>query len=908
MKRTAKDYVTFPFGEAPAAGEAAARKAGGEEALPLEERAGVAYTIERIAEEAELARARAEVASAAAQEEAAQEQCAAEGGAQPERESAQTSDDAGAACASGEAGALASAENDTAAAPTPTQPAALASALSEEASSEKRPIALVVGHGKDARRAIVSAQEAGFAAWATYTQDRRADVHMKAGTDAVCLGERFSEALFANAYAVLTAAEECGASVVFLVGEAAELVSVDSFLAHAKARDLRVFSPLASEGPTLGWVLAETAKPASEKEEWITCAKCGLTFDAANFAAGHHRCPSCGAYRRMSSRERIDDTLDAGSFTEWDAQVPDADPLEFPGYPEKVAGLREKTGLDEAVRTGMGRIAGLHVAVGIMDAQFMMASMGSVVGEKVTRLFERATEMRLPVVLFCASGGARMQEGIVSLMQMAKTSAAVARHSEAGLLYVSVLTDPTTGGVTASFAMEGDIILAEPHALIGFAGQRVIRDTIRQELPEGFQTAEFALEHGLIDAIVPREELRETLAQIIALHTPAPYGAQGEAGAVGIEVDYAAVCDNLANGTGTYNTVAYDGEGFPTGPVFTEDVAARAAAGQAGAGPFAFIFGREGEDADDEASGIVAWYEERKARKIAERRARQLQIEMAADAGGEPDAEDAEGAASDATGRAWHSVQIARNAHRPTGISYVEGMVEGFIELHGDRSFSDDAAVLAGIGWIGRTPVTVIAQEKGRNVKERVRRNFGCAQPEGYRKSLRLMRQAEKFGRPVVCIVDTQGALCGVGAEERGQGGAIAENLFALSLLRVPVVSVLVGEGGSGGALALALADRVAMLRHAVYSVLSPEGFASILWKDRTRAPEAAAAMKMDAENALALGVVDAVLEEGEEGAHVEPEVAVESVRAYVEASLSELLQMPVDQLLEARYERFRAF
>ena len=234
--------------------------------------------------------------------------------------------------------------------------------------------------------------------------------------------------------------------------------------------------------------------------------------------------------------------------------------------------------------------------------------------------------------------------------------------------------------------------------------------------------------------------------------------------------------------------------------------------------------------------------------------------------------------------------------------------MDGFIELHGDRAFGDDGAIVGGVGWIGGQAVTVIAQEKGADLKERIRRNFGCPQPEGYRKSLRLMRQAEKFGRPVVCLVDTQGAFCGMEAEERGQGNAIADNLLALAGLRVPVVSVLLGEGGSGGALALALADRVAMQEHAVYSVLSPEGFASILWKDRTRAPEAAAVMKMSAAEAHGMGIVDAVLSEGPAPAHENPDVAANNVKTYVMASLNELCDAPTEELLRTRHERFATF
>ncbi|OUO90463.1 acetyl-CoA carboxylase carboxyl transferase subunit beta [Gordonibacter sp. An230] len=754
------------------------------------------------------------------------------------------------------------------------------------------PVALVMARARTAKRLVRSVSDAGFAPCVVYTQDHRFDAHVKLAPLSVCLGEKHSDALFCNGYAVLTAAGECGATTVLLCDEALPLAEVDSFLARAAARGIRVFRPLSAEAPLLGWVLCTTDKPAFDGGSWRACPHCGLNFDEASLAAGHYVCPSCGGYLRMSSTERIDDTLDADSFVEWDRVVAETDPLSFPGYADKLAAQREKTGLEEGVRTGEGRIAGLRVAVGIMDSQFFMGSMGSVVGEKVARLVDRATSERLPVVIFTASGGARMQEGLVSLMQMAKVSCALERHAEAKLPYIAVLTDPTTGGVTASFAMQGDVILAEPRALIGFAGQRVIRDTIKQELPEGFQTAEFALEHGLIDAIVERAELRGTLAHLLALHlaTEVAMRADHEPGDREILVSYEAVRENLAHGTDTYNTVTYGdlaSEGFAFG-------------GGEGWGPLGL-------------KRRISSLAERLDRRGAASRKR---LERVLSEGGF-DAEagvSLEGAAAAGDvgaqegNRAWESVQLARNTRRPTALSYIDAFVDGFIELHGDRAFGDDGAIVAGLGWIGGRAVTVIAQEKGRDLPERIARNFGCPQPEGYRKSLRLMRQAEKFGRPIVCLVDTQGAFCGMEAEERGQGNAIADNLIELAGLRVPVVSVLLGEGGSGGALALALADRVAMQEHAVYSVLSPEGFASILWKDRTRAPEAAAVMKMSAAEACEMGIVDAVLSEGARPAHENPEQAAASVRAYVEATLDELADMPADELVKKRHERFAKF
>ena len=639
-----------------------------------------------------------------------------------------------------------------------------------------KPVALVMARPKTAKRLMQAVGDAGFAACAVYTQDHRGDSHIKLAQSAVSLGEKYSDALFCNGHAVLTAIDSCGASVVLLCDEALPLAEVDSFLARTAARGVRVFRPLSNDAPLLGWVLCTTDKPAIDGDSWRACPHCGLKFDGPSLAAGHYVCPACGGYLRMSSSERIDDLLDADSFVEWNRTVPETDPLEFPGYLGKLEAQREKTGLEEGVRTGVGRIAGLRVAIGIMESQFFMGSMGSVVGEKVARLVERATDERLPVVVFTASGGARMQEGLVSLMQMAKVSCALERHAAAKLPYISVLTDPTTGGVTASFAMQGDVILAEPRALIGFAGQRVIKDTIKQELPEGFQTAEFALDHGLIDAIVERGELRSVLAH-----------RRGSSMRKRLE---------KALSTGGFDAEA---------GVSLEDASAAA---------------RE--------------------------------------------------ATAPTSNRAWESVQLARNVHRPTALAYIDSFVDGFIELHGDRMFGDDGAVVCGLGWIGGRAVTVIAQEKGRDLKERIAR--------------------------------------GMEAEERGQGNAIADNLLALAGLRVPVVSVLLGEGGSGGALALALADRVAMQEHAVYSVLSPEGFASILWKDRTRAAEAAAVMKMSAAEACEMGIVDAVLSEGAGPAHENPEQAAEGVRSYVCATLDELCATPTDELLRARYERFGKF
>lgn len=254
------------------------------------------------------------------------------------------------------------------------------------------------------------------------------------------------------------------------------------------------------------------------KDLLFKCPRCDTVIYRDDFEKNKQVCAACGYHARIAYRERLEMTADAGSFTEFDAEMNSVNPIDFPGYSEKIADLQKKCGMKEAVVTGTCTIRGYQTVIGIMDSNFMMASMGCVVGEKITRAFEYATAHRMPVVLFTASGGARMQEGIVSLMQMAKTSGAIARHNEAGELYITVMTDPTTGGVTASFASLGDIIIAEPKVLIGFAGRRVIQDTIRQQLPDDFQSAEFMLENGFADMIVERKNMRSVLANLIRMH------------------------------------------------------------------------------------------------------------------------------------------------------------------------------------------------------------------------------------------------------------------------------------------------------------------------------------------------------------------------------------------------------
>ena len=750
---------------------------------------------------------------------------------------------------------------------------------------------MVVGYGVQARGAVrACAQIKCEDIWVTGTEDKKRGFSFSGAANVAMLGKTFDQRLFSNTYAILSAAHECGVNALLVVDEKAAQDELLCLLAYQEG--LKMYAPFEGDKTFQLWlqilpseeVLAEKA---DYQVEWAKCPVCKLTHDKQAVLADHGICPTCHGLYRLNSDERIAETFDEGSFEELNAGIAETDPLSFPGFDDLIERTRQKSGLEEAVRCGKAKIVGMPVVFCIMEATFMMGSMGMVVGEKITRTIEYATEEGLPLVIFSASGGARMQEGLCSLMQMAKISAAVERHGEAGLPYISVITDPTTGGVTASFAMLGDVIVSEPHALIGFAGRRVIQDTIKQTLPEGFQTAEFALEHGLIDAIVDRRDMRAYLAQVIALHmaTVSPSRLDEMGGIFASSLEEGLKETSLSSSS----EAEENGEGTAIDELKN-------------------FFLRSGKNGLNAASKVFPWLLKDSSSNSIKRA---LDKRGVADAPGVKPLhrKDVKNQA-EGENPAWESVMLARNVHRPTAQYYIDSMVDGFLEMHGDRAFADDGAILAGIGWIEGHPVTILAEEKGADLTQRIKRNFGCPQPEGYRKTMRLMKQAEKFKRPIVCLVDTQGAFCGMEAEERGQGNAIAENLAAMSALKVPVVCIVLGEGGSGGALALAVGNRVAMQEHAVYSVLSPEGFASILWKDRSRAAEAAAVMKMSAAEACELGLIEEVVLEGDNGeaAHETPEVAARNVEEFVVRSLRELAPLTAQELKDDRYRRFRAF
>ena len=554
------------------------------------------------------------------------------------------------------------------------------------------------------------------------------------------------------------------------------------------------------------------AEPVKEPDmNLIKCPKCGKMVERDRVVKKKYICYECGGYFRVKTNNRIRMVADPKTFEPWFEDMEVSNPLDYEGYEDKLAAAREKTGLKEAVTVGRCKVFGEDIVLGICDSRFMMASMGHVVGEKITCAIERATALNLPVFIFCCSGGARMQEGIVSLMQMEKTSAAIRKHGDAGLLYCSILTDPTTGGVTASFAMLGDVIMAEPGALVGFAGPRVIKQTIGQELPEGFQTSEFLVEHGIIDGIVKRENLKKTIYFLVKTHQ--------------------------CNGKKTYADYRPNEE-------------------------FHFKL--------SETLKEQSWFS--------------------------------------APRSAWEKVKAVRQVERPSASEYISHIFDFFVESHGDRAFRDDKAMIGGLAFLDGQPVTIIADEKGKDFKECQERNFGMPMPEGYRKALRLMKQAEKFNRPVISFVNTSGAFCGIEAEERGQGEAIARNLMEMSSLKVPVLCLMIGEGGSGGALATAVGNEVWMMENATYSILSPEGFASILWKDANRAKEASEVMNITAQDLKRLGVIEEIIPEFGGADHKTTEAIAGYMKEHIKDFLRKYDGMSGEQIAEERYQRFRKF
>ncbi|MEU5643430.1 acetyl-CoA carboxylase, carboxyltransferase subunit beta [Streptomyces milbemycinicus] len=627
--------------------------------------------------------------------------------------------------------------------------------------------------------------------------------------------------------------------------------------------------------------------------DWVRCERCADLIYGKRFARTLRVCPDCGWHSPLTARQRLDQLLDADSAAPVGEVQPLHDPLEFADtrpYAERLADARAKTGLKEAVICVLGRIDDQPVVVAAMDFRFLGGSLGCGVGALICEAARTSLARRVPLLLVTASGGARMQEGALALMQMAKTAQAMAELDEAGILTVSLITDPTYGGVAASYATLADVILAEPGARLGFAGPRVIEQTTRERLPEGFQTAEFLMEHGMVDDIIPRSALRPTLARLLAL---------GGSGAPGSGVPTAGPATRGASG-GAAVATAHPGSAPPAAP--DGDAAAPDTPDTPPDRPHATT--HAGPDGGPKAPAAPLSAAARHPGAASHRT-------LGAGAG-------AAGTARSAVMRevkevaerdAWEAVRGARHPDRPTVMDYIGHIVDDFHELHGDRLAEDCPAVVGGPGRIGGRPVMVIGQHKGgASLAERQAHRFGMPAPSGYRKSARLMRMAAKLGLPVVTLVDTPGANPGPDAERGGQALAIAENLRLMVRLPVPVVAAVVGEGGSGGALALAVADRVLISAGGIYSVISPEGCAAILWKNPEAAQAAAAALRLDPRELLRLGVVDGVVPEPPDGAHRDPAKAAALLGDALVEALGELVPWEADRLLAARAERFRHF
>ncbi|TML19645.1 MAG: acetyl-CoA carboxylase carboxyltransferase subunit beta [Actinobacteria bacterium] len=514
----------------------------------------------------------------------------------------------------------------------------------------------------------------------------------------------------------------------------------------------------------------ETPTKTTEPVQWTRCPSCDAFVYHKRLKRNLGVCPECNYHFRLPMQERLATLLDEGSFEDLSGDIEPVDPLAFADskpYADRLAEAFRKTGSREGALYGTATIGGNPLVVAIMNFAFIGGSMGGGVGEAITRGAELALERRLPFLAISASGGARMQEGCVSLMQLAKTSQAVARLHEEGVLFVSFLSDPTYGGVSASFATLGDLLISEPGSYIGFAGPKVIEQTIRQKLPEGFQTAGFLMDHGQLDLVEPRENLRNSLRKILELHT----GADGP-----------------------------DAAGLP------------------------------------EATGAAPITDPEQL----------------------------------PTRDPWEIVQLARHTDRPNTLEYISHVFDDYQEFFGDRLFDEDAAIVGGLAKLGDITVIVLGHQKGHTTSEMMERNFGMPNPEGYRKALRLMRYAAKFGIPIVTLVDTPGAYPGIDAEERGQAEAMMENSY--------------------------------------YSVISPEGCSTILFKDAAQAPRAAAALRVTAPDLLRLKIMDAIVPEPEGGAHTDALVAAQNLKTAIVTSFRDLLGTAPDQLVERRYARFRMF
>ena len=487
---------------------------------------------------------------------------------------------------------------------------------------------------------------------------------------------------------------------------------------------------------------------------WIKCQSCGRLVYYKDYKDNQYICPRCNRSFIMTPKQRFDLLFDNNNWTKFSLPVVSDDPLNFTDrvpYKERLAEAREDTGYQDALTVADGVIGGIPATMAVLNGEFMMGSVGRAAGDGIVASIEHALELKQPFVMVTSGGGMRMQENVLALMQMARTTVAVNKLHANGVPYIVLLTDPTFGGITASFAMLGDIHIAEAGARIGFAGRRVIEQNIREKLPSNFQTADYLYEHGMVDMVVPRADLKSRLEKILAVLTK----QKKEPKEISI------------------------------------------------------------------ATPAIDFHKKVRNQNYSE---------------------------------AYQKVLLARNEDRPHFLDYIRGIVEDWTYLAGDRLYAEDPAMCSGIGFWRGTPAVIIGQEKGRTIETRQKHRFGMPNPDGYRKAQRMMRLAEKFELPLISLFDTAGAFAGREGEERGQSQAVASSIATGLSIAAPYIAVNVGEGGSGGAIAIGTGDRVLMLENAIYSVIAPESCASILWRDNKHKDQAATAMKLTARDMEEIG------------------------------------------------------
>ena len=544
------------------------------------------------------------------------------------------------------------------------------------------------------------------------------------------------------------------------------------------------------------------------------CIACNAPMADSPLYQQYRVCPSCRFHYSITARERISLLVDPGTFKESQRSIVSMgsqSPSSQVPQQRKLAREQRRTGLTEAVVTGTCMVGGSPVVLIALDFRFVGGSLGGVVGEKVALAFETASRRRVPVVAVSTSGRTRMQGGILSLMQMAKTAFAINGLAQKGVPFISVLANPTTGQVYSSLARQADVILAEPGAMLGLAPPRTQSETSQDATDPGIYAAEAYMARGMVDRVVDREHLKGLLSALLNLLRP-------------------------------QNVVGVRGKGAGT-PVSDPEERVRSLVQE--------------EDLEE------LWPQE------------------------------------------WATVQVTRSGHRPTSLDYARRIFTNFVELHGDRLYGDDPSVVAGLGFLESQAVAIIGQEKGHELTA-LERHEGRTLPEGYRKAQRVMGLASKLQIPLITLIDTPGPYYGRESEERGLAAAVASTMALMAQLPIPTVSAIIGEGGSEGALALGIADRVLMLENAQYTVTSSEDAAALLYRDLPGSRDVPEPPKLSARECEELGIIDVVVPEPEDGAHRNPEETANRLKSAFEGELDVLKARAIKRILGDRYKKYR--